>query len=66
MDLEFLRAGDYIEACPDCGGVSDVEEKIQISFHHIHTLTKPTSEWQKILGEKFQGKNLKRLIELLN
>ena len=71
MDLKFTTAGDYMKgyeedmkACPDCGGLVDDEEEIQIDFHHIHSLTKKSSEWRKILGEKFQGKNLKRLVEL--
>lgn len=64
MDLKFTTAGDYMNACPDCGGIVDQEEKIQIDFHHIHSLTKTTSQWREILGEKFHGKNLKRLVEL--
>ena len=64
MDLEFLTAGDYMEACPECGGMVDEEEKIQIDFHHIHSLKKTNSEWSEILGEKFTGKNLKRLVEI--
>ena len=64
MDLKFTTAGDLMKACPDCGGMADEEEKIQIEFHHIHSMKKSASEWQKILGEKFSGKNLKRIFEL--
>ena len=64
MDLRFTSAGDYMKACPDCGGITDDEEKIQIEFHHIHSMKKSASEWQEILGEKFSGKNLKRIFEL--
>tara|TARA_X000000950_G_C13663018_1_gene556747 strand:- start:283 stop:582 length:300 start_codon:yes stop_codon:yes gene_type:complete len=62
MDLKFTTAGEYMSTCTSCGG--KIEEKIQIDFHHIHSVRKTSSEWKEILGEKFSGKNLKRLVEL--
>ena len=71
MDLKFTTAGDYmkgyeedIKACPDCGGFFEEEDEIQIEFHHIYSLKKKTSDWKAILGDKFAGKNLKRIFEL--
>ena len=72
MDLKFTTAGEYMKgyendknACPDCGGLLDEGEEIQIEFHHIHSMKKSNTEWQKTLGEKFSGKNLKRIFELI-
>ena len=54
MDLEFITAGDYM----------DLKKEIQIDFHHIHSVKKTNGEWKEILGDKFAGKNLKRIFEL--
>ena len=54
MDLELISAGDYM----------NLKKETQIDFYHIHSVKKTNGEWREILGEKFSGKNLQRLVEL--